>query len=64
MVCDGFLGNVVLKMLEGVTEVVTDPAKDAYREISLASPTMPAGSSSLRTRQISQARHRCSDSTG
>ena len=30
VVCDGFLGNVVLKMLEGVTEVVTDLAKDAY----------------------------------
>ena len=30
IVCDGFLGNVVLKMLEGVTEVVSDIAKDAY----------------------------------
>ena len=30
VVCDGFLGNVVLKMLEGVTEVVTDLARDAY----------------------------------
>ena len=30
IVCEGFLGNVVLKMLEGVTEVVTDLAKDAY----------------------------------
>lgn len=30
VVCEGFLGNVVLKMLEGVTEVVTDLAKDAY----------------------------------
>ncbi len=30
IVCDGFLGNVVLKMLEGVSEVVTDLAKDAY----------------------------------
>ena len=30
VVCDGFIGNVVLKMLEGVTEVVTDLAKDAY----------------------------------
>ncbi len=29
IVCDGFLGNVVLKMLEGVSEVVTDIAKDA-----------------------------------
>ena len=28
--CDGFLGNVVLKMLEGVSEVVTDLARDAY----------------------------------
>jgi glycerol-3-phosphate acyltransferase PlsX len=30
VVCEGFLGNVVLKMLEGVSEVVTDLAKDAY----------------------------------
>ena len=30
IVCDGFLGNVVLKMLEGVSEVVADIAKDAY----------------------------------
>jgi glycerol-3-phosphate acyltransferase PlsX len=30
IVCEGFLGNVVLKMLEGVSEVVTDLAKDAY----------------------------------
>ena len=30
IVCEGFLGNVVLKMLEGVTEVVTDLARDAY----------------------------------
>jgi glycerol-3-phosphate acyltransferase PlsX len=30
IVCDGFLGNVVLKMLEGVSDVVTDLAKDAY----------------------------------
>jgi len=30
VVCEGFLGNVVLKMLEGVGEVVTDLAKDAY----------------------------------
>ena len=30
IVCDGFLGNVVLKMLEGVSEVVSDIAKDAY----------------------------------
>jgi glycerol-3-phosphate acyltransferase PlsX len=30
VVCDGFLGNVVLKMLEGVGEVVADIAKDAY----------------------------------
>jgi glycerol-3-phosphate acyltransferase PlsX len=29
VVCDGFLGNVVLKMLEGVSEVVTDLAKEA-----------------------------------
>ena len=30
VVCEGFLGNVVLKMLEGFGEVVTDLAKDAY----------------------------------
>ncbi len=30
IVCSGFLGNVVLKMLEGVSEVVSDIAKDAY----------------------------------
>jgi glycerol-3-phosphate acyltransferase PlsX len=30
IVCEGFLGNVVLKMLEGVTEVVADLARDAY----------------------------------
>jgi len=30
VVTDGFLGNVVLKMLEGVSEVITDLAKDAY----------------------------------
>ena len=30
VVTDGFLGNVVLKMLEGVSEVVVDLAKDAY----------------------------------
>lgn len=29
VVCDGFLGNVVLKMLEGVAEVFRDMAKDA-----------------------------------
>lgn len=29
IVCDGFLGNVVLKMLEGVSEVVADLAKEA-----------------------------------
>jgi len=29
VVCDGFLGNVVLKMLEGVSEVVRDIAKQA-----------------------------------
>ena len=29
VVCEGFLGNVVLKMLEGITEVVTDLARDA-----------------------------------
>jgi glycerol-3-phosphate acyltransferase PlsX len=29
VVCDGFLGNVVLKMLEGVGEVMRDLAKDA-----------------------------------
>ena len=31
VVCDGFTGNVVLKMLEGVSEAVTDLAKYAYR---------------------------------
>jgi len=30
VVCNGFLGNVVLKMLEGVSEVVSDIARDAY----------------------------------
>ncbi|MEL6346528.1 MAG: phosphate acyltransferase PlsX [Myxococcota bacterium] len=30
IVCEGFLGNVVLKMLEGVSEVVSDLARDAY----------------------------------
>jgi len=30
IVCGGFLGNVVLKMLEGVSEVVSDIARDAY----------------------------------
>lgn len=30
IVCEGFLGNVVLKMLEGVSEVVAEIAKDAY----------------------------------
>lgn len=30
IVCEGFLGNVVLKMLEGVSEVVADLAKEAY----------------------------------
>lgn len=30
IICDGFLGNVVLKMLEGVSEVASDLAKDAY----------------------------------
>jgi glycerol-3-phosphate acyltransferase PlsX len=29
VVCDGFLGNVVLKMLEGVSEVFRDVAKEA-----------------------------------
>ena len=29
IVCDGFLGNVVLKMLEGVSEVFRDVAKEA-----------------------------------
>ena len=29
IVCDGFLGNVVLKMLEGVSEVFRDVARDA-----------------------------------
>jgi len=30
VVCDGFVGSVVFAMLEGVTEVVTDLARDAY----------------------------------
>lgn len=30
VVCDGFTGSVVFAMLEGVTDVVTDLAKDAY----------------------------------
>lgn len=30
IVCEGFLGNVMLKMLEGVAEVVAGLAKDAY----------------------------------
>jgi glycerol-3-phosphate acyltransferase PlsX len=29
VVCDGFLGNVVLKMLEGVSDVIADMARDA-----------------------------------
>lgn len=32
VVCDGFLGNVVLKMLEGVGEVMRDLAKDAAHQ--------------------------------
>jgi glycerol-3-phosphate acyltransferase PlsX len=36
IVCDGFLGNVVLKMLEGVTEVMTAIAKDAYARSTLS----------------------------
>lgn len=30
IVCEGFMGNVALKMLEGVTEVAVELAKDAY----------------------------------
>ena len=30
IVCEGFLGNVALKMLEGVSEVAVELAKDAY----------------------------------
>jgi phosphate acyltransferase len=30
IVCEGFLGNVALKMLEGVSEVASELAKDAY----------------------------------
>ncbi len=30
VVCEGFLGNVVLKMLEGVSEVFSEIARDAY----------------------------------
>lgn len=32
VVCDGFVGNVCLKMLEGVQETVIDLAKYAYKE--------------------------------
>lgn len=31
IVCDGFTGNITLKMLEGMSEVVTDLARYAYR---------------------------------
>jgi glycerol-3-phosphate acyltransferase PlsX len=31
-VCDGFVGNVCLKMLEGVAETVVDLAQHAYRQ--------------------------------
>ena len=30
IICEGFLGNVVLKLLEGITELAADLAKDAY----------------------------------
>ena len=30
IVCEGFVGNIVLKMLEGVGEVARDLAKHAY----------------------------------
>ncbi len=30
IVCEGFLGNVVLKLLEGITELAADLAKEAY----------------------------------
>ena len=30
VVCEGFIGNIVLKMLEGVSEVAKDLAKEAY----------------------------------
>jgi glycerol-3-phosphate acyltransferase PlsX len=32
VVCEGFIGNIVLKMLEGVSEVARDLAKHAYAE--------------------------------
>lgn len=32
VVCEGFVGNIVLKMLEGVSEVAKDLAKQAYGE--------------------------------
>lgn len=32
IVCDGFVGNVVLKMLEGVAETVVELARYAYKE--------------------------------
>ena len=31
IVCEGFMGNVVLKLLEGITELAADLAKDAYQ---------------------------------
>lgn len=30
IICEGFLGNVVLKLLEGITELASDLARDAY----------------------------------
>ena len=30
IVCEGFMGNVVLKLLEGITELAADLAKEAY----------------------------------
>src|SRR5207245_8146808 len=32
VVCSGFIGNVVLKMLEGIGETVTELARYAYKE--------------------------------
>ena len=32
IICEGFLGNVVLKLLEGITELVSDLAQDAYEK--------------------------------
>jgi glycerol-3-phosphate acyltransferase PlsX len=48
VVCDGFTGNVVLKMLEGVSEVIVDLAKDAYARKFLWKLGLAALSSGIR----------------